>query len=173
MRAVRQEPKVFMNPSRLILAIACTAFVIGCQSPNALLVRGPADSPSQIEVRAVGREWDRLFNSGDAAKLASLYAEEAVSMPPNSATVSGRKAIQAEFESFFASNLARHETMVDQILERGDLTIEVARYRLTFRPRAGGTEVVETGRHIEIRRKIEGQWKIELEIWNSDMPLPK
>jgi ketosteroid isomerase-like protein len=53
------------------------------------------------------------------------------------------------------------------------LAIERAHYRLTYRPRAGGAEVVETGRHVECRRKIGGQWLIVTEIWNTDAPPTK
>ena len=169
---VRQKSKELMVHIRFILVV-CLVGVAGSHNTASVAASGADDSRSQSEVRAAGREWDGYFNSGDVVKLAALYAEECLSMPPNSPTVSGRKAVQAEFESFFATNVARHETMVDQIIERGDLAIEVARYRLTFRPRAGGAQVVESGRHFEIRRKIDGQWKIVLEIWNSDMPLSK
>ena len=162
-----------MTSLRLLLTVAGSLIVVACQS--SLQQRGSdfGRTPVQKEIREAGREWDGLFNSGDSTKLSALYAENAISMPPNSPTVSGRKALEAEFASFFAANVARHETMVDQILEQGDLAIEVARYRLTFKPRAGGPEVVETGRHVEIRQRFDGQWRIVLEIWNSDMPASK
>jgi ketosteroid isomerase-like protein len=94
-------------------------------------------------------------------------------MPPNAPTVRGRRALQADFESFFADNVARHETFVDELLNEGGLAVEAARYRLIYKPRSGGPEIVESGRHIECRRKINGEWKIVLEIWNSDTPAPK
>lgn len=146
---------------------------MGCQcagDSHALSEPGPTH---QEELRQASADWDRLFNLGDAEKLAALYAEDTISMPPNSPTVQGRRAMQADFESFFASNVARHETMADRIFNQGDLAIEAARYRMTYRPRAGGAEVVESGRHTECRRKIDGKWLIVLEIWNSDTPSAK
>ena len=94
-------------------------------------------------------------------------------MPPNAPTMRGRQALQADFKSFFEANIARHETMVDEMVIEGSLAIERAHYRLSYRPRAGGTEVIETGRHLECRKKIDGKWQIVLEIWNSDTPPPK
>ena len=91
-------------------------------------------------------------------------------MPPNLPTITGRKALQADFEDFFAGNVATHQTTIDEIRVDGDSSIERARYKMTFKPRAGGEQVVETGRHIEYRRKINGEWKIVIEIWNSDTP---
>jgi hypothetical protein len=50
----------------------------------------------------------------------------------------------------------------------GHLAIEAAHYRLTSKPRAGGRECVESGRHLECRRRIDGRWQFVLEIRNSD-----
>jgi ketosteroid isomerase-like protein len=119
-------------------------------------------------LQAASKEWDQVYNSGDVARLGALYAEDVVSMPPNLPTLKGRKALEEDFRTFFAANTAHHETMVDEIVQEGDLAIERARYRLTIRPKAGGPEVVETGRHLECRRKIGGEWKIVIEIWNVE-----
>ena len=155
--------------TNLLPTVVCLMLIIGCQSPS----QSHKPGPSQEELRQTSQEWDRLFNIGDAVKIASLYADDVVSMPPNSPTLTGRGALRTDFETFFAKNMARHETMVDKIVMEGDLAIEVARYRLTYRPRVGGAEIVETGRHMETRRKIDGRWRIILEIWNSDSPAPK
>jgi ketosteroid isomerase-like protein len=154
------------------IAVSLLLFV-GCQSTSRSHRHGEMDGQQKDELRQISGEWDRLFNASEAAKLASLYADDAISMPPNNPTVNGRKALQADFESFFAGNSARHETMVDKIFLDGDLTIEAAHYRLTYKPRAGGVEVRESGRHTECRRKIGGKWLIVLEIWNSDVPSQK
>lgn len=154
-------PKAYLTP----LIAACLFLAVGCQSAGSLR--------EGESLRQAGAEWDRIFNSGDAAKLAALYAEDAVSEPPNNPTVQGRAAIQKEFEGFFATNVARHETKVDDLIVSGDLAIEAAHYRLTVKPKAGGTETVETGRHVECRRCIGGKWQIVLELWNLDTPAPK
>jgi uncharacterized protein (TIGR02246 family) len=167
-------PTTSIMKAILFLPVAAGLLLLtGCRSAADSRSHRRLGVPQQEELRQASAEWDDLFNAGNAAKLALLYAEDAVSMPPNSPTVQGRSAIQADFESFFAVNVARHETIVDDILKEGTLAIEAARYRLTYKPRAGGTEIVESGRHLECRRKIDGKWKIVLEIWNSDTPASK
>jgi uncharacterized protein (TIGR02246 family) len=163
-----------MKVIQLLLLTASLMLLVGCQTAmQSRTNRQVGSSVQGKELRQATAEWDRLFNTADAANLALLYAADAISMPPNSSTLKGRRAIQAEFESFFASNVARHETIVDEMLKEGNLAIEVARYRLTYSPRAGGTEVVESGRHLECRRKVDGEWKIVVEIWNTDTPVAK
>ena len=163
--------------ANLFSALAASLlFVAGCQcgSTTASRTHRQLDAPRQEEeLRQASAEWDKRYNAGNAENLAALYAEDTVSMPPNSPSLQGRKALQADFESFFASNIARHETTIDKIVMDGALAIEAAHYRLVYRPRAGGAEVVESGRHLECRRKIDGQWKIVAEIWNSETPAPK
>jgi uncharacterized protein (TIGR02246 family) len=174
LRGKAQHPRSNMNSIQFLALAASLLVVVGCQSSTqSRTQRQPSASQQEEELRQASTEWDRSFNSGDAAKLASLYAELAISMPPNNPTLQGRKALQADFESFFAANIARHQTTVDKIEMDRDLAIEAAHYRLSYRPRAGGAEVVESGRHLECRRKIDGQWRIVLEIWNSETPPPK
>lgn len=162
-----------MKATRTLPLAVSLFLLLGCQSASESRAHGERGGPRQEPLRQASQEWDRLFNSGDGAKLAALYAEDAISMPPNNATIQGRRAIQADFESFFANNVARHETILDAMHQEGNLAIEEARYRLTYKPRAGGVEIVESGRHLECRRKIDGKWRIVVEIWNSDTPASK
>ena len=145
----------------------------GCQTDVHLQAGRPPAALLEDELRQASVEWDRSFNSGEIAKLAGLYADDAISMPPNAPTILGRRALQAEFKSFLEANTARHETTVDGMTRDGSLAIERAHYRLIYKPRTGGAEVIETGRHLECRRKIDGRWQIILEIWNLDTPPPK
>jgi uncharacterized protein (TIGR02246 family) len=165
-----------MNILKLILLTVLAAACFGLPGCQTAWNSRPDQSQVAVddrELRQASQDWDKYFNSADAAKLASLYSEEAVSIPPNLPTLHGRKAVRADFEAFFASHTARHETIVERILIDGGMAVESGRYRMTFKPKGGGTEVVETGRHVECRRKIDGKWRIVLEIWNIDTPLPK
>lgn len=172
MALISQALVVKTHPIRM-LAVS-VVLLAGCQ-PGAGYQAGTtsATSTQQDELRSASVEWDAVFNSGDTAKLAALYATDAVSMPPGAPTLRGRDALQADFRSFMEANTARHETMVDGIVTDGNLAVEYARYRMTSRPRTGGAEMVETGRHVETRRKIDGRWQIVVEIWNQDAPPPK
>ncbi|OGC78482.1 MAG: hypothetical protein A2Z27_02730 [candidate division Zixibacteria bacterium RBG_16_50_21] len=138
---------------------------------------GKKDSTSEKEAAAdqeylnkAGAEWDSLFNSGEVASLAALYAEDVISMPFNAPTIYGRKALQADFENFLTNNSAEHKTSVDEILREDDWAIERAHYILTYTYKTKGNVTIETGRHVVCRKKINGQWQIAWEIWNTDKP---
>jgi uncharacterized protein (TIGR02246 family) len=166
--------KKFPSASRYFTWLILFAFLfsVSCrseQSPNATK-ENTADSDY---LKNAGAEWDKFFNARDVANLADLYADDAVSMPYNYQTVRGRNAIKAELEKFLGQNDARHETFPEEILTKDDVSIERARYITTYTPKAGANRIVETGRHVMCRKKINGKWLIAWEIWNSDQPLPK
>ncbi|MFZ1702209.1 MAG: DUF4440 domain-containing protein [Pyrinomonadaceae bacterium] len=129
---------------------------------------GSADEGS---LRNAAVEWDRLFNLPDLNGLSLQYSEDALSMPYNSPTIAGRTAILASLEGLFQDASAKHETVVDEVLVGDGWAIERARYSMTITPKESGTAVVETGRHIMCRKKIDGRWLIVWEIWNTDQPL--
>jgi uncharacterized protein (TIGR02246 family) len=129
-----------------------------------------AEPPVPDALRTAPAEWDRLFNAGDAAALAALYAENASSMPYDAPTLQGRQALETEFARFFSENTGRHETLVDELIANDDWAIERARYVLTYAPRSGGPEARETGRHVMCRKKKDGTWQIAWELWNKDAP---
>jgi ketosteroid isomerase-like protein len=160
---------------RKVTVVLLAAFAVSLGGCRTLQYEASgALSPSDREIVSnASTVWDRLFNPRDILKLAEQYAENAVSMPPTSPTIHGRKAILAEFEKFFRENEGRHKTEVDEIIGGTNWAIEKARYTMHIKSKSSGAEVIETGRHVMCRRKISGAWFIVWEIWNSDAPPPK
>lgn len=153
----------------ILLALFFGASCRNEQKPNA-----PKENTSDGEyLKNAGAEWDKLFNARDIANLSDLYAEDAVSMPYNYQTVSGKKAIRAELEKFLEQNDARHETFPEEIITKDDVSIERSRYINTYTPKGTNNRIVETGRLVMCRKKINGKWLITWEIWNSDQPIVK
>jgi ketosteroid isomerase-like protein len=157
--------------TKLVSLCVLSFLLMGCATT------GPEKVSSELvqkrkAVLQASQRWDQFFNAADADTLAGLYATGAVSMPPNAPAIAGRAALQKDFETFFTNNLARHETLVEDLIIDGGLAVERARYRMTMKPRAGGPEVVETGKHVEVRRYEGGRWLIVAEIWNADAPPP-
>lgn len=146
-----------------LLALALVAQSCGNRTQS-----GRAATADSVSLNAAGAEWDRLFNSRDAVGLADLYAEDVISMPFSAPTTYGRQALKADFERFFSQNTGRHETMIEEILAADDWAIERARYTLTYSPLNSGREIKETGRHVMCRKKMDGQWQIAWELWNTD-----
>jgi ketosteroid isomerase-like protein len=166
--------KNFPSAKRYFTALILFTLFLGVSCRTEQGSNSPNENTGDGEyLKNAGAEWDKLFNARDIANLADRYAEDAVSMPYNYQTVTGKKAIRAEIEKFLEQNDARHETFPEEILTKDDWSIERARYITTYTPKSGGSRIVETGRHVMCRKKINGKWLITWEIWNSDQPPPK
>lgn len=165
--------KHFRKKPRKFASIWLDTFLMFSCCLAAICAYAQENETSQVDeqyLKEAGKEWDGLFNSGQIEALAALYSEDVISMPSNAPAIKGSKALKADFAKFFAENTARHETYIDEILRTDEFAIERARYVLTYRPKGGEAEVVETGRHVVCRKKRDGKWQIAWEIWNTDQP---
>jgi uncharacterized protein (TIGR02246 family) len=160
-------------PMTLARSISLAALVVlsaaACQ-PLAPQPREPDLAADEAAVRAASAAWDDAHNAGDAVRLAALYAEDAVSMPPNRPAIEGRPAIAADFHSFFAGARAHHRTQIVSLVIARDWAIERGQYRLTTVTKETGVAAEETGKHVVIRRRVDGDWRIHWEIWSADTP---
>lgn len=164
---MRQRPVHFVSAMILTWALACC----GCGTRGKPSGSVPGSAADEALLKEATADWDRLFNSGQAGALAGLYSPDLVSMPYEMPSVRGRAAQQKSFEDFFSENQnARHETTVEEMLVTNEWAIERGRYRMTYTPKKTGEQVIETGRHVMCRKKIDGRWQIVWEIWNTDQP---
>lgn len=128
--------------------VATTAFVIG---------QGKTD-PTLNKLAA---EWEAAFNAKDAAKLGSMYAEDAVLMPAGEPMIRGRANIQARFKKDMdAGATIQLKPFSSEIV--GDMGYEA------------GASVVKTKegtmneKYLVVLRRSGTEWKIIHDIYNSD-----
>jgi ketosteroid isomerase-like protein len=107
--------------------------------------------------------WDAAFNSENVDGVMALYADGAVSMPPGALPIIGKPAIRADYEFLFKNFDLRHRTTVVQLEVQGTMAVERGEY-VMFGPNG---VVVETGKHMIMRRRINGPWRVVIEIWNT------
>ena len=113
--------------------------------------------------------WEKAYNAGDAVTVAALYTEDGVVMPPNAGASTGRKAIQAFIEKDLAANKGNMlEIESVESSKSGDLGFA----RGTWRMKDPSGKILDEGKWIEVRKMVDGQWRIHRDIWNSDRPLP-
>jgi len=162
---------VAMNRIKLVLAggLACVLLSCAPTSDNS----GSAASGDPAVVSKVRDEFIAAFNSADAAKVASLYAPDAVVMPSHQHAITGRDGIENYnkmfFEMFTATiNISPVETKVfgDRGLDRGTYTIQMT-------PKAGGSPIMDEGKYLVLlQRQADGSWKLTHDIDNTSIPVP-
>jgi ketosteroid isomerase-like protein len=139
-----------------VLALVLAVAVTGC-APQA------ADQSAELASAAEG--WQAAFNAKDVDALAALYTEDCVFMPPN-----------AEFETGHAFVKEHVGGMIEAGLDVQLATMAASAaggvgYRAgTFTLQAPAGALVDRGKFIEGWQKIDGQWKIVHDTYNSDLP---
>jgi ketosteroid isomerase-like protein len=115
-------------------------------------------------------EADRAFcrdvQENGAEAWASWFAEDGVQFPA-SGRVEGRDAIRALMTPVFAPGApALLWEPTDAVLTAsGELGYTLGKWRLVA---AEGDSVLGTGNYVTIWRRIDGEWKVVVDIGNSD-----
>ena len=152
--------------SLLVLTLA-VPFIVSCTTAP------PPDTSAEdsLAIEAVSKRWVDAFNQGDATAVASLYTEEATLLEPNSPLVVGRENIQAMLQGFFDTNDLKLQLTVIELSVNGDMAHKVGKYTLTIQPEEGEA-ITDNGKYVEIWKRENGSWKMDVDIWNSSLPLP-
>ena len=113
--------------------------------------------------------WAEAYNAGDIDRIVTLYAEDAVLMPPDAPAASGHAAMRDFLAADSAAAKAGGLTMAlseNGMGASGNLGWHAGTYVMTD---TTGAAVV-TGKWVETWRKADGKWLIIRDIWNNDAP---
>jgi uncharacterized protein (TIGR02246 family) len=113
-------------------------------------------------------EWAAAFNAKDAAKIASLYSEDAVLMPPNLPTVNGRANIEAHWKKEIQQGATNVQLKPIASALSGSQAFEVGISTMTL---PGGQ--TDRGKYLAVLKRVGNEWKIAYDIYNSDGPPQK
>ncbi len=152
--------------SLLVLMLA-VPFLMSCTTAPP---PGTTAEDSQA-IKAASAQWIEAFNRGDAAALAAFYTEGARVLEPNAPLVVGRENIQATFQGFFNTSGLELQLTVLDLSVHGDMAHKVGNYTLTIQPEEGDA-ITDSGKYVEIWKRENGSWKMDVDIWNSSLPLP-
>ena len=153
----------------------CVLWCSGCGSSNTAQRVSVAES-SRKDVAAVTnvlREIIAADNAMDVDRIASLYEEDAVNLPPNGPAVQGRVAIKERYRSGFAQAKLELSFISEETHVGGEWAFDrgITKGRNVWRNGDPPTEF-EHKYVMLLRRQADGSWKIARLIWNSNVPEP-
>ena len=154
--------KVFCA-SLLVVSVAS----LGCAPEPPL----PLTAVEKAAIRTTATNVVALYNAANFEAAVPLgYADDAVTMPPNAAAVSGRPAILAFLKSF--PPFTDFKVDMKTIEGLGDLAYVYGTYSMMVTPPGATAPTKDEGKYVEIwRRQKDGAWKVILDSFNSDLPL--
>jgi uncharacterized protein (TIGR02246 family) len=151
-----------MRKAAFVLASACAINL--ANSHSAFAQAGDAKKGIEAGNKAFGA----AIAAGNAAGVAALYTDDAVAMPPNGEAVTGRPAIEKAFQGMIASGVKEVVLTAKEVEAHGDTATEVGAYSVKD---AAGKEL-DRGKYIVVWKRVQGQWKLHRDIWNSNVPMP-
>ncbi len=136
-----------------------------------------SSTPSDGDGTAVSRTIDSLttqfashMRAGHMDSVAALYTENAVLMPPNSPTATGRAAIRDALSGMVqGATLDDFRLTTTDVRVSGDLARERGRYSMSMTAPGQGT-MADSGKYVVVwQRQSDGSWLVDSDIWNSDI----
>ncbi len=111
--------------------------------------------------------------SGDLEAMVSMFADDAVLMPPNDTSVYGKEEIRSWWEEYFS--FFRITSSVESerdVSITGDQAFVRASFSVTIVPKQQGARILDDIRSLTVwRKESDDSWRITHQIWNSTKPV--
>jgi ketosteroid isomerase-like protein len=154
-----------MSHRAVHLLAACAVLAATACAPQPAAIDPAAE---EEKLRSESLTWFDHFASADGQAMGSLYAEDAVLMPPGKAAVQGRAAIGQflgeEATGVKTAGMALKNKAVTGSGVAGDTGWISGTYDVVD----GSGAVVDSGNYLSVHHRIDGQWLYIRDTWNSD-----
>ncbi|HJS25193.1 MAG TPA: DUF4440 domain-containing protein [Pyrinomonadaceae bacterium] len=151
----------------LVLLLFLLSISTACQTAATSDTRA-----DEAALRKLDDEWSKAVGSRDVEKTISYYTDDAVVMPPNIPTLTGKEGIRSLWKSMLGSPTFSggwKATKVD-VARSGDLAYVTGNYEFNEQDNSG-KPITDKGTYLEIwRKQADGSWKCVADMFNSDLP---
>jgi len=154
---------------KMVVVVAASLVALTACEPSTPPAANTAADEAVMHAATV--TWAEAYNAGEVDRILTLYAEDAVVMPPNAPAAKGQAAIRAFLAEDSAAAKAAGLRMglgEDGLGVSGNLAWHSGTYTVTDAADA----MADTGKWVEIWLKADGKWHMIRDIWNSDTAPP-
>ncbi len=117
-------------------------------------------------IDANNKKFGAAIAAGNPAGVAGLYTDDAMVLPPNGEAMSGRPAIEKLFQALVAAGIKEITLTAQEVEAHGDVATELGAYSV----KDGAGKEIDRGKYIVVWKRVQGQWKLHRDIWNSNLP---
>jgi ketosteroid isomerase-like protein len=152
----------------LVLFFFLLSLSTGCQSQATSDTR----ATDEATLRKLDDEWSKAAGARDVEKTISYYSDDAVVMPPNIPTLTGKEPIRSLWKSMLDSPSFSGGWKVTkvEVARSGDLAYVSGSYEFNEKDDSG-KPITDKGKYLEIwKKQTDGSWKCIVDMFNSDMP---
>jgi uncharacterized protein (TIGR02246 family) len=152
-----------------IMTTVVLALAMGIGLAQYGAAQAPMSGKTDPALTKLAKAWEAAFNAKDIPKVASMYTDDAVVMPPNHEAVRGRANIEAFFKEMEGANLTLTPF---ESATSGSTAYEAGTYQMSMTPKTGPPTTDKGKDVVVLKRGSDGQWRLAFDIFNSDTPLP-
>ena len=127
----------------------------------------------QASLRAAADAYHEAAQTGDIDSVVDLYANDGLILPPNAAEEEGLQDAR-NFATAFTQTPGfgiRFDNVRVEVAASGDMGYTLADAVINF-DGPDGESVEDRVRDFHLWKKQDGEWKVAIDIWNSELPLP-
>ena len=146
-------PRVRNTMRALFIVTLFIALSVACsrQTPD-------APPPAAVGPKQVSEAFLTAYNAKDAVKIASLYADDAELMPPDSQPLKGRAAIEALFREKFEQKCVMELSSIRSDVSGGH-AFDTGTMSVTM-PAENGSSQKVSGNYLAVFKRVGDEWKI-------------
>ena len=151
---------------RMRLAIALGVLSLGACAPATV-----NQASEEQTIRGLENDWQHAIATRDVEKIVSLHAPDAVAMFSNSPMASGSAAIRSTYDGLVkipGVSLTWVPTKIEVVSPT--VATDFGSYTLSYDGPQG--RVTDHGNYTTVWHKIDGQWRVAIDIGASTTPFP-
>lgn len=134
----------------------------------ATLPRPAAAASANDQVVAAYAAWDQAFGTGDAAKLATFYTDDAEFLPPTHEVMQGPAGVEKFFSGLFSNGVTGHKLEVIEVMGDDDDDVVIAAAKWSAQGKDANGQPATFGgiaTHV-FERQPDGSLKLKLHTFN-------
>jgi ketosteroid isomerase-like protein len=149
------------------------AILSGAVTFAGLLSLGCRDSAATFDLSSIKKVIDeknhRFTNAhvtNDTAAIVDFFTQDARILAPNSDAVIGRPAITVLVSQYQKFDIKEFREETTALYGNKDYLIDEGSYFMSY----GKDHTVEKGKYLNVWKKVDGDWKIYSNMWNTNTP---
>jgi ketosteroid isomerase-like protein len=151
-----------VRPITILLLLALST---ACQSA-ATRDTGAADETGLIKLDA---DWSNAVAAKDVEKTMSYYADDALMMPPNIPTLTGKQSIRTLWKSLLEAPGFAGGWKATKVDVSEDLSYVTGTYEITETDDSGKA-MTDKGKYLKVwKKQPDGSWKCVADMFSSDL----
>lgn len=157
-----------MSRTSLVFLLFLLSVATACQRQST----SETQAADETALRKLDDEWSKAAGSRDVEKTISYYSDDAVVMPPNIPTLSGKEPIRTLWKSMLDSPdfAGGWKATKVEVARSGDLAYVSGNYEFNEKD-DGGKPITDKGKYLEIwKKQADGSWKCVADMFSSDLP---